>query len=217
MLLLLQHPNHLPFFAVPMDQPVSNDLLKAHENSAKLKFNVSHANHLLFHDILLLPFTIDHLGGIGPHAHKFLYGTVPPISFPEWSSTTFPTNPAARQLAQTVDKYMPQKIFQRATHAWTQGQQHQQPFGSSYHTRTPTNWATQALALNVTLALAKHLQLHSESLHKYQSRQTQKNAEQILHHFPPFYLPPPPFLLPTEPTVEPSVPPQPPRDTSFFH
>jgi hypothetical protein len=65
-------PNCFPPNPVP---PASNPTHQVHNDSAKQKYNVPHAHQLLTHNIALLPFTIDHLGGIGHQATQFLFGT----------------------------------------------------------------------------------------------------------------------------------------------
>ena len=69
---------------------------RAHHASARSKFSVAHATEINDQRILLLPFTVDPLAGIGSFAHSFLYGDdtqVPPASPPpSWTAATFPSN-----------------------------------------------------------------------------------------------------------------------------
>lgn len=52
---------------------LQNNTTKVHDDSAKQKFNVPHAYALSSHNIILLPITIDHLGGLGPFATRNLF------------------------------------------------------------------------------------------------------------------------------------------------
>jgi hypothetical protein len=81
------------------DRPVSHKPThNVHDDSAKQMFNVPHAYALVTHNIILLPITIDHHGGLGPFATSFFFGqnnptitvAAPP---PSWSSQTFTHNP----------------------------------------------------------------------------------------------------------------------------
>ena len=55
---------------------------------------VPHARALLTHGIILLPFTINHLSGIGPLSWSLFFdsnASVPPVApKPPWTSTSFP-------------------------------------------------------------------------------------------------------------------------------
>jgi hypothetical protein len=101
---------HTPYIATTLssDHPVStNPTYIVHDDSAQQKFNVPHAYALFAHNILLLPNTTDHLGGLlGPFATSLFFGnstlTKIPTSapFPTWSLHTFPHNPDAYLLYQ---------------------------------------------------------------------------------------------------------------------
>jgi hypothetical protein len=57
------------------DRPVPyNPTHKIHDESVGQKFIVPQAYALHTHNIILLPFTIDHLGRLGPFATTFLFG-----------------------------------------------------------------------------------------------------------------------------------------------
>jgi hypothetical protein len=179
-----------------------------HDDSARQKYNVPHAHQLLTHNITLLPFTIDHLGGLGYQATQFLFGsTLPPASLkPQWEPQSFRSNPDAFTLYQHSSQQMPNAIFSTATHKWNIGSPQHQRFGRTYHTFTPTQWATQALALNLCKALSHHLLTHKNRLmtHAAHQRRTQKQTTST--PIPPFYLPPPPFLPPSPTTLPVDLP-----------
>jgi hypothetical protein len=169
-----------------------------HDDSAKHKFNVPHAYQLHQNNILLLPFTIDHLGGFGPFATTFLYGQSHPsaATMPHWTDSTFKANPPAYELFLHSKNTIPRAILPRATQHWHQGTTSHPHFGSTRYTSTPEQWATQALALNTCKALTHHILTHLNRVktHVHHQRHSQRRT----HIHTPFYLPPPPFLHPTD-------------------
>jgi hypothetical protein len=181
---------------------------QVHDDSAKLKFNVPHAHHLRYQGISLLPFMIDHLGGLGYQATDFLFGSqsqIPAASLPpEWTTSTFRTNPEAYALFQDSLDTIPSGILPSATHHWQLGYPKPPRFGRTYHTYTPTQWATQALALNLTKTLSQHIITHRNRIltHSEHQRRIHKQATTLSA---PYYLPPPPFLLPSDTTLEPTA------------
>jgi hypothetical protein len=145
------------------DQPEQKtQITKVHDDSARQKFNVPHSFALLSHNVTMLPITFDHLGGIGPFAVNFFYGLsssnmiLPAAPLPIWSPQSFPQNPDAYLLYKRTLSQSPKNVFTSADHFWRQGNQHQRPFGSTYHTATPSSWATQTLSLNLVKGLAQH-------------------------------------------------------------
>jgi hypothetical protein len=113
-----------------------------HHNSAKQKYNVPHAHQLLTHNIALLPFTIDHLGSIGYYqATQVLFRSTLPAASQLPHTTSFCSNQAALDLFNhSIPPLIPTTIL--TTHRWNLGSPHRQPFGCTYHTFTPTQWAT---------------------------------------------------------------------------
>jgi hypothetical protein len=162
------HIPHVPIRlsnALSSDRPDSNNPThKVHDDSARQKFNVPHAYALHTHNIILLPFTIDHLGGLGPFATTFFFGdlasaTIPSAgSFPIWTPQSFPKNPDAYLLYRRTIDHCPKDILHSANHHWNSGAQVKRPFGSTYHTATPSLWAIQTLGLNIVKALSHHCQ-----------------------------------------------------------
>jgi hypothetical protein len=175
---------------------------QVHDDSTKQKFNVAHAHHIQHQGIALLPFTIDHLGGLGYHATQFLFGqhpTILPINTePSWTLQNFRNNPAAIELYNYSKSLLPKGILPTATKKWNQQYFRPTRYGQTYHTFTPESWATQALAINLTKALTHHLLTHTHRIHTYNEHQRKIHKQN--HHIetPPYYLPPPPFLLPSE-------------------
>ena len=135
---------------------------KAHLTSIRNKFVVDRAPHLNSQGIFLLPFTVDHLGGLGPFAHAFLYPTSSPIPSvgpaPQWDPHDF-RNPDHFQL-YSHSLQGPRHLLSHANSQWSKSHSdgHAPRFGSTYHSHTPTQWSTQLLSLNLSIALASHLQ-----------------------------------------------------------
>jgi hypothetical protein len=162
-----------------------SQLHKVHDDSARQKFNVPHAFALLSRNVSLLPITFDHLGGIGPFATNFFFGlsshaaitTAAPL--PNWSPQSFPHNPDAYLLYKKTLSQSPHSILTTADHFWIHGNQQQRSFGSTYHTATPSSWATQTLGLNLVKGLASHCHNTIEKIihHNQTKRITYKRSQ----------------------------------------
>jgi hypothetical protein len=195
----IPQPN-APIVAQSSDRPVSNNPTnKVHDESAKQKFNVPHAYAIHTHNIILLPIMIDHLGGLGPFATTFFFGTLPTAvipsaaPIPSWTPFTFPNNPDAYLLFRRTLEQCPTNILSSATHNWNLGTPTKRPFGSTYHTATPSSWAIQTLGLNMVKALAHHCHNAMEKItHHTQARRPLYNKTQI---FFPTAASPPSHLL----------------------
>jgi hypothetical protein len=162
----------ITFAATPtpiLSQQLSSDhpdqktpIPKVHDDSARQKFNVSHSFALLSRNVTIVPITFDHLGGTGPFAVNFFYGLstnnmiTPVAPLPQWSPQSFPRNPDAYLLYKRTLSQSPKNVFTTADHFWRQGNPYQRSFGSTYHTATPSSWATQTLGLNLVKGLAQH-------------------------------------------------------------
>lgn len=197
----------VPSFPTPTPSlvpPVTNPLFQVHDDSAKRKFNVPHAPHLSHQKIILIPFTIDHFGGLGHFANRFLFGThtISPPPPPPWTPDTFRANPEAYTLFQTSLQQTPSGIFPRATHHWTHGALDSTRFGTTYHTFTPTQWATQVMALNLSKALSHHLLTHLRRLTTHTANHRRPTTHDSITDTPPLYLPPLPVLLPGGTTLD---------------
>ena len=107
----------------------------------------------------LLPFTVDHLGGLGPMALSFLFDQdTSPLPFPPpLQHDTLAFNNQASSTAYLNALNSPVALASKASSAWKQLYPTHR-FGKTYHTHTPSQWALQALSLNVSLALAHSLQ-----------------------------------------------------------
>jgi hypothetical protein len=158
-----QLPNQLAR-TTSSDRPNPNNPThkKVHDDSARQKFNVPHAYALHTHNIILLPFTIDHLGGLGSFATTFLFGDLASAIIPAagkppiWTPQSFPKNPDAYLLFHRTIDHCPTNLLHSATHHWNSGAQIKRPFGSTYHTATPSLWAIQTLGLTIIKALSHH-------------------------------------------------------------
>ena len=134
-----------------------------HEVSAWAKFCVAHALALLATGMVLLPFTIDHLGGIGPFGCSLLFrssdmaAVSPTAPLPPWTSDTFTSQPTSYQLYQDTLRYTPTTILPKANQQWQTASPNTH-YGSTYHTHFPSQWAMQALTLNISITLITHLQ-----------------------------------------------------------
>ena len=136
------------------------------EVSAWAEFCVAHALALLATSVVLLPFTIDHLGSIGPFRCSLLFGSLdmaadsPAAPPPPWTSDTFTSQPTSYQLYQDTLHYTPTTILPKANQQW-QTALLNTCYGSTYHTHFPTQWAMQALTLNILIALITHSPTYS--------------------------------------------------------
>jgi hypothetical protein len=137
-------------------------LTEAHRRSIRGKFIGRNSDtHTLIselnsHHTAILPFTIDHLGGLGTFSHALLFAEhhapmppPPPISIGSF------VHPASTQAYVTAHALRP-AILSTADAHWKQlhtvGR-----FGSTFRTRTPQQWALQVLALNFAHASSTHL------------------------------------------------------------
>ena len=161
------------------------------------------------HNLVLVPFTVDHLGGFGYFAHRLLFSpkkplplSPPPPPKPPWPDDRFggtdartKPKPDSFQAYQTALR-APIGLIDRANDNWDSSTR----FGSSYHQHTPAQWALQHLALNVSSALVQHC-IKSISLLRYNClhlRRSQQNAiGHLLHNGDPPALPAPPVLHPS--------------------
>ena len=111
-------------------------------------------------DITLLPFTVDHLGGLGYFSHRLFFDTpAPPFPLPpppNFQPTHFP-HPHAYRAYSNLLQSTP-GILSQANHEWSQLRPVRPArFGQTHHTTTPQQWALQCFSLNLTHGLAAHL------------------------------------------------------------
>ena len=154
---------------LPEQLPSPHPLHAAHEGSARRKFigRTSQVDAALLmadlnaNHITLLPFTIDHLGGLGHFTHSFLFGPHPPTQFPTipkppWTHPNhFPHTPAFFAYQRAL--HAPPSLLPSASRAWKNQTRNTHRFGSSRSTTSPSHWAIQTLSLNISLALTSHL------------------------------------------------------------
>jgi hypothetical protein len=100
---------------------------------------------------ILLPFTIDPHGGIGPLASRFLFGTTP-----DPAPLTFRRRIPQQAYNNTISASSPSAILLHADKSWHQNSAHL-PFGATYHTWFPSSWVRQLLGANINTAFSKHL------------------------------------------------------------
>ena len=147
--------------------PTAVSAISQHHSAELDKFKASgHSTNrspvlddLVDSNIQLLPFSVDYLGGLGPLAHRFLFGDPHP--------PPAPPRPLEAQPRILYDRaYGPSAVSALLPIADAQwrSRHHTAYFGKSYHTALPSQWAMQTLGFNITVALAAHLQSNIESL-----------------------------------------------------
>ena len=110
--------------------------------------------------IALIPFTIDHLGGIGYQSHCFLFHpNSAPFAQPAALSAnnsfcTGSLSPATRCRAVAT----PIELLTKANEHWRSPINNYRPIGSTYHSNSPTQWALQMLSANFCISFATHFQ-----------------------------------------------------------
>jgi len=129
--------------------------------------------------MVLFPLSVDHLGGLGPSAQTFLYGTPPPPTH-AIPPDKFNNAHAWTAYCNTRTNHTPKGLLPAADLQWRKHHPMRR-FGQSYHTQLPSQWATQLLGLNITIAYARVL------------RQTIQRCQFATDR------PPPPVLGPTFP------------------
>jgi hypothetical protein len=153
-------------------------------------------------NITLLPFTVDHLGGIGFFSHSFLFGKDPPFPKPPPPNFTVDNLPHLEAFsAYQALVQGPSGFLYKANKAWEDSQYRRLRFGATYHTSSPQQWALQCLALNISTSLANHL-LRARAAVAAATRSSTTTLPPILG--PTFYqvatfsplVPGPPRLLP---------------------
>ena len=106
----------------------------------------------------LLPFTIDHLGGIGQQAHDFLFSPKlspfprPPPLPPEDKFYARAPSPAVIRRAKQIHI----NLLTKATQQWSSPFYNNRSIGSTYHSQSPSQWALQMLSINFCNSFATH-------------------------------------------------------------
>ena len=116
---------------------------------------------LSLNNTAVIPFTVDHLGGLGTFAHSLLFGKrhhpstpTPPLPLPPLQFD-HPQIQAAYNRSSSLDI----AFLLSANTSWSninRNLSRNTRFGTTYRTATPLQWALQNLALNFSFALANH-------------------------------------------------------------
>ena len=110
--------------------------------------------------IQLLPFIVEHLGGIGHFAHHFLHGpSINPLCppSPNWKPSQLPHSAAYTAYQHTSGPASIQGLLPAAETSWKQKHPPNHYFGTSYHTSFSSHWANQTLGFNLTHTLTTYL------------------------------------------------------------
>ena len=102
---------------------------------------------------ILLPFTIDPHGGIGPLASRFLLGAAPD---PPPAPLTFRRRAPRQARSSAASASSPSAALLRADKSWRQNSAHL-PFGATRHAWLPSTWARQILGASISAAFSEHL------------------------------------------------------------
>jgi hypothetical protein len=159
-------PAHLRSQPTP-SQP--SNLHEAHLRSIRSKLtgrthssvsNSSIINAINTNNIALLPFTVDHLGGLGYFSHRLLFAEqFPPFPVPpppNFQTKHFPHLHAFRAYSNLLQSTP--GILSQANREWALLHRGLPPrFGQTHHTTTPQQWALQCFSLNLSHGLAAHL------------------------------------------------------------
>jgi len=141
--------------------------------------------------LLLCPFTMDHLGGLGPFAHKLLFST----KAPPWPGPP-PEFDITKNLAHTHgdtalerSRLAPHGIISRASANWSSARE--STYGTTHHDSTPMRWAVNTLSLKIISALSAHI-LRSSAKSKSENAKTKptKPNPSFLGSPCPFFLSP---------------------------
>jgi hypothetical protein len=150
---------------------------------------VPHARALLTHGIILLPFTINHLSSTGHFGWSLFFdsnSSVPPVAPKlQWTLASFPSQHAfAYKLFKQLN-HLPTSLLAWANKTWCIASTDSR-YGTSYHTHYPSQWATQALALNLSKTLIKHIQHNSSTCISHYLLQCSNNKTAINQNLPAF-------------------------------
>ncbi len=124
--------------------------VRSHGTLITGQYKIDACNH---HRILLIPFSVDPLGGLGPLAHSFLYHSAypgPPLErhFSHPSAALAYSNATGPNSLSGLLPYANKHWSSSNPDCW---------FTSTYFCPTPTTWAHQILGLNCLSAFTAHL------------------------------------------------------------
>jgi hypothetical protein len=178
------HHSHLliDVTCIPLPHNVSYDpnplsVIQHHEVFENTKFRRPNDKHssqvlqsMLDKHYLLLLCTIDPLGGIGPLASDFLFrqhrlyhNFFTPSPLPA-RPHKFLSQPISELLVSQTLTHLPHHIFKQADHGWFD--LHGDTFFTPFYS-TPSTWAFQTFAHNVSLASALHILEVFSALHPF--------------------------------------------------
>lgn len=111
------------------------------------------------HHIALIPFTVDHLGGLGPFAATLLFtpSDSPITQPPPTPITAFNFQHRSAEIAHDVALDSSLHVAHHANREWSRTHPTTR-FGQTYHTMTPQQWSLQSLSLNISHGLGQYLQ-----------------------------------------------------------
>lgn len=104
-------------------------------------------------NVVLIPFTVDPHGGLGPFANRLYFGlrprpAPPPLRFESQTSQIAYNN--ARSASSPI------ALLPKADASWLHSSSHI-PFGPTYHSWHASTWSRQILGANINYAFASHL------------------------------------------------------------
>ena len=189
-------PPGQPSASTDQSAPIITTMDKAHQNSIGTKLNghdkkndlfpaPAYINNLLTAGNILLPFTVDPHGALGRYSHLFLHGSKDAPKPPQGTPHFARPSPTLKQALATLEA-APTALLPKATQATTTAAP-----PNNQRLYTPTKWAQQTLALNITTALAKHLHTHIAGA----TRNTMNTTEHLLCRTQPFQGSAPPTVL----------------------
>ena len=151
-----------------------------HWNGEHLKFSAwkknspNYIREINDHHYLLFPVTIDPEGFTGSLFSSFLWGSHPPLNFPEQKECKIdrnkPSSIAERNARAAIKDF---SLFAKADKRYKE-QHGSKWFAPHYATTKPSHWAKQILGFNIIHAHAKHAQKSILSLPEKEKQQNLK-------------------------------------------
>jgi hypothetical protein len=200
--------------------PFIPTILRTHLASIRAKFHgrtttASSAEAVIeainIHHIALIPFTVDHLGGLGHFASALLFDprnsplTHPPPTPISAYNFHHPSATRAHDVALASSLH----VASQANREWSKTHPRTN-FGQTHHTMTPQQWALQSLSLNISHSLGKYLEGALQAL----SQSKSSSSTRPLRSSTAFYGPTP-FSF--KPTAHVHTAAAPPHDIRTFH
>ena len=136
---------------------------------------------LLRRNVILVPFTVDPFGSLGPLARRLLLGNQKSPDIPDYREFLRRCHllpGAARMLTHTTSTDYPTGALHKANQAWRASEGNRW-FGTTYYDSTPATWAQSTLGSAIVTNLAKHIRHYERRGH----------SDGISSGKPPKYLP----------------------------